>query len=93
MPIKYQENSNVFAYYIVVSILLNSHNLFFQWCKTNNNKIYQSNLDNQNYQILFCDYIIQNCDCNKLKTNLRNAKKNIMNTHPKEFISLRMLSM
>lgn len=37
----YKENSNVFAYYVLTSILLNNYNETIQWCYNNNIMLYR----------------------------------------------------
>lgn len=37
----YKENTSVFSYYIITSLLINNYIEFITWCHTNNNKFFQ----------------------------------------------------
>jgi hypothetical protein len=55
---KYRENTNVFAYYIITSILLSNYNSFLKWCNINNpnNNIIKFK-NNKKHITEFCKFI------------------------------------
>ena len=77
----YKENTNVLAYYIVTTILLNSYEDFLLWCKINNDTFLQFKKTDIN-QRHFCKFIEQrykspellfNIECTEdLLTNIKN---------------------
>ena len=40
-PIKYNENTNIFAYYIITTILINNYQSFLSWCQKHNTSLLQ----------------------------------------------------
>jgi hypothetical protein len=46
----YKENTNVLAYYIITTILMNNYQEFIQWCFLNNNYIFYFKKTNKNLQ-------------------------------------------
>ena len=82
----YKENTNVLAYYIVTTILINNYEDFLLWCHTNNDTFLQFKKTDIN-QKHFCRFIEQrykspemlhNIECTEdLLTNIKKmAKKN-----------------
>jgi hypothetical protein len=55
----YKEETNAFAYYIIVSILLSNFNNFMLWCIDNNTNIIQFK-KNKNNIISFVQFIYKN---------------------------------
>ena len=54
----YKENTNILAYYIISSILLNNYEDFFVWCNIVNTNIFQFDNSKSLYsQIQFCKFI------------------------------------
>ena len=56
----YKEETNAFAYYIIVSILLSNFNNFILWCIDNNTNIIQFNHKNKNNITNFVQFIYKN---------------------------------
>jgi hypothetical protein len=56
----YKEETNAFAYYIIVSILLSNFNNFILWCIDNNTNIIQFNHKNKNNIMNFVQFIYKN---------------------------------
>ena len=67
----YRENSNVFAYFILKTILLNNYILFISWCVDNNNNLLQFSKKTSS-NLSFINLIKENY---KSKTYLDNLKK------------------
>ena len=67
----YKEKTNVLAYYVIKTILLNNYQSFLLWCKNNNFSLIQfkKTLSNQND---FCLFIEKNY---KTRSMLENIKK------------------
>ena len=86
----YKENTNVLAYYILTTILLNNYQDFLIWCKVNNTSMLQFKKTNDT-QTRFCDFIavrykrsefLYNIDCsekliNKLKKGSKKHSTNV----------------
>jgi len=80
----YKENTNVLAYYVIKTILLNNYTDFLIWCKKNNNSILQFKKTSINLK-RFCEFIknryktkrmLENVRVNEnFLYNLRNRKK------------------
>jgi len=86
----YKEKTNVLAYYIITTILLNNYQDFLIWCKANNTSMLQfkKTVETQNR---FCDFIatrykhsefLYNIDCserliNKIKKGLKKHSTNV----------------
>jgi len=65
----YKENTNVLAYYIVTTILLNSYEDFLVWCKINNDTFLQFKKTDTN-QRNFCRFIEQRYKSPELLFNI-----------------------
>jgi len=52
----YKENTNVLAYYVVKSVLMNNYQLFMKWCRENNTSLLNFNKTQSN-QLSFCKFI------------------------------------
>jgi len=59
IQIKYKENTNVFAYYIITTILITNYNKFLSWCQKHNTSILQFDKDISG-QVEFCKFIYNN---------------------------------
>ena len=91
--VKYKETTNIFAYYIVVGILLNSCDSFLQLClECNKTKIYKINKPNKIYQTKFCKFIINHCNDTNILKRIKTAENKFTNGTLTEFLSLRMMS-
>jgi hypothetical protein len=66
----YKENTNVLAYYVIKTILLNNYQSFLSWCKINNLSLLQFKKTSSN-QSEYCKFIEKNY---KSKTMLENVK-------------------
>ena len=67
----YKENTNVLAYYVIKTIMMNNHQSFLSWCKTNNLSLLQFKKTASN-QREFCRFIEKNY---KTKSMLENVRK------------------
>ena len=74
----YKENSNVLAYYIIKTILMNNYPFFLQWCKKNNFSLLQFKKTISN-QINFCDFIKKNYKTKSMLENVNNTQKFLYN--------------
>ena len=70
----YKEKSNVLAYYIIKTILINNYQGFLAWCKTNNFSLLQFKKTTSNLKE-FCNFIRNNY---KTKLMLDNVKSSEM---------------
>ena len=66
----YKENTNVLAYYVIKTILLNNYQSFLSWCKINNLSLLQFKKTSSN-QSEYCKFIEKNY---KSKSMLENVK-------------------
>jgi len=57
VKMKYRENTNVLAYYVITNILMFYYQDFFQWLKINNVSLFQSNHNHPSYQMNLCNFI------------------------------------
>jgi hypothetical protein len=46
----YKENTNVLAYFVITTILINNYQEFIQWCNVNNNNMFYFKQTNKNLQ-------------------------------------------
>lgn len=70
----YKENTNVLAYYILKTILLNNFQGFITWCDKNNNSLldFKKTIENQNH---FCDFIIKNYKTKSMLESVYDAEE------------------
>ena len=68
----YREETNVFVYNVITTILLNDYPLFMKWCKTNNTNMLQFH-DTTNKVGLFCNYIKNEYDTASMLDMVRCA--------------------
>lgn len=67
----YKENTNVLAYYVIKTVMLNNYQSFLSWCKTNNLSLLQFKKTISN-QSEFCRFIEKNY---KTRSMLENVGK------------------
>ena len=70
----YKEESEVFSYYIIKTILLYHYNLFIKWCDENNHSLIKFNTRDSNIQN-FCSFIISIHNKTGFIESVRKAKK------------------
>ena len=73
---KYNENTNIFAYFICKMILLDDYNKFIVWCIENNKNYIDFNKDEKTLESLF-QYILKNHNSNSILNNVNGDNKNI----------------
>lgn len=74
----YKENTNVLAYYVIKTILLNNYTDFLVWCKKNNNSILQFKKTSINLKH-FCEFIKNRYKTKRMLENVRMSE-NFLNT-------------
>lgn len=69
----YKENTNVLAYYIIKTVLMNNYQGFLSWCKTNNLLLldFKKTIGNQK---LFCEFIEKNYKTHSLLSGIHEAE-------------------
>lgn len=69
----YKENTNVLAYYIIKTVLMNNYQGFLSWCKTNNLSLidFKKTAGNQRQ---FCEFIEKNYKTQSLLYNIRQCQ-------------------
>ena len=69
----YKENTNVLAYYIIKTILMNNYQLFLSWCKINNFSLLQfkKTLTGQKE---FCNFIRKNYKNKHMLENIKSSE-------------------
>lgn len=69
----YKEKTNVLAYYVLKTILLNNYTDFLLWCDKNNLSLisFKKTFTNQNK---FCEFIFKNYKKKNMLENINNAK-------------------
>jgi hypothetical protein len=72
----YREKSNILAYYIIKTVLLNNYPGFLAWCKKNNKYVIQFKKTQEN-QLKFCDYIRDNYKSKRLLQNIQIVEEYI----------------
>jgi len=85
----YKENTSVFSYYIITSLLMNNYSRFMDWCSKNNNLLLQfkktpGNLDS------YMSFIDNCCKNTKILRNISTIEKCFSND---DYILLRTLRM
>ena len=74
----YKENTSVFSYYIITSILINNYTEFMTWCYTNNTTIFQFKQTPQTLDDYL--YIIHTHSHSKRMLNHINNQETILQT-------------
>ena len=73
----YSEQTSVFSYYIITSLLINNFDLFIIWCDINNNNIIQFKKTPNNLDKYI--ELIKKCEYNKhLKNNINKIEKSFI---------------
>jgi hypothetical protein len=69
----YKENTNVLAYYIIKTVLMNNYTGFLSWCKTNNLLLLDFKKTTGN-QKQFCEFIEKNYKKQSLINNIHQSE-------------------
>jgi hypothetical protein len=69
----YKEKSNVLAYYVIKTILINNYQGFLSWCKTNNFSLLQFKKTSSN-QKEFCNFIRKNYKSKLMLENIKSSE-------------------
>tara|TARA_B110000495_G_C22382079_1_gene246829 strand:- start:34 stop:354 length:321 start_codon:yes stop_codon:yes gene_type:complete len=73
----YQEKSNVFCYYILVSILMNQYQDTIVWCHKHNDKLFNISVKDSH---LFVDYIKKICKAESYLYNMEHLGRIYVDT-------------
>ena len=76
---RYRENTNVFVYYVITTILLSNYPMFMKWCSDHNDKLLQFN-NTEEAQILFCLYIQTHYNTENMISCVVKAKRLLIKT-------------
>jgi hypothetical protein len=77
----YRENTSIFSYYIITSLLMNNYIDFLEWCsQNNNNKLLQFEKTTDNLTN-YVDFIRTSCENPHIKKNINKLEKNIKKTN------------
>ena len=68
----YKEDSNVLAYYIIKTILINNYQDFIFWCKKHNNSLLQFRKTTSN-QTKLCKFIEKKYKTNQMLENVKSS--------------------
>jgi hypothetical protein len=82
----YKEKTNVLAYYVIKTILLNNYTGFLSWCDKNNLALiaFKKTVTNQNN---FCEFISKNYKKKSMLENIENTKLFLNKLHISKKIS------
>jgi hypothetical protein len=69
----YKEKTNVLAYYVIKTILINNYQGFLSWCKTNNFSLLQFKKTTSN-QKEFCNFIRRNYKSKMMLDNVKSSE-------------------
>ena len=69
----YKEKSNVLAYYVIKTILINNYQGFLFWCKTNNFSLLQFKKTTSNIKE-FCNFIRRNYKTKLMLDNIKSSE-------------------
>jgi hypothetical protein len=69
----YKENTNVLAYYIIKTVLMNNYQGFLSWCKNNNLSLLDFKKTTGN-QKLFCEFFEKNYKRQSLLYNINQSE-------------------
>jgi len=76
----YKEKTNVLAYYIIKTILINNYQTFLLWCKTNNPSLLQFKKTSSN-QLEFCKFIEKKYKTKSMANNISNTQQFLNNMY------------
>ena len=91
----YKEKTNVLAYYVIKTILINNYQGFLIWCKQNNFSLLQFKKTTTN-QREFCNFIRKNYKTKTMIENIKSSEiclqkvKNIKNNKNKKYLLTNM---
>ena len=85
----YKENTSVFSYYIITSLLMNNYNDFMSWCLNNNNIFLQFKKTPGNLEA-YIDFISNCCKNPHIKKNINIIEKSLSKTGDSLSRSLKM---
>jgi hypothetical protein len=88
----YKEQTNVFAYYVIVSILLGNFNNFILWCIDNNTNLFNFKKENASVDS-FVMFISKNYKNNDLLKMIVGLEKRLENRAPNDEILLTTMRM
>lgn len=70
----YKENTHVFSYFILKTILLNNYQGFLNWCQSHNTSILNFEKTEKN-QMQFCDFLKKNYKTQNILSKIERASK------------------
>ena len=70
----YKENTSVFSYYIITSLLMNNYSRFMDWCSKNNNLLIQFKKTPGNLES-YITFIDSCCKNTKIRKNISAIEK------------------
>ena len=70
----YKEKTNVLAYYVIKTILINNYQSFLSWCSVNNLSLLQFKKTTNNLNE-FCNFIRNNYKTKSMTDNVKSAEK------------------
>jgi len=82
IKMKYRENTNVLAYYIITNILIFYYQDFFLWLQTNNKSLFQAKQD-VSYQLKLCRFIQSHYNLADFIRGIRCMEKSLMQLNKK----------
>ncbi len=85
----YKEDTNVLAYYIIKSVLLNNYQSFLSWCNKNNDSMLQFKQTQEN-QMEFCRFIEKNYKSSSMLDGVRRASDLFYNGTNHKFLLTNM---
>ena len=88
----YKEQTNVFAYYIIVAILIANFNNFILWCIDNNTNLFNFKKTNEAIES-FIMFISKNYKNNELLNMIVNMEKRLENRKPNDELLLTTMRM
>ena len=88
----YKEQTNVFAYYIIVAILIANFNNFILWCIDNNTNLFNFKKTNEAIES-FVMFISKNYKNNDLLNMIVNLEKRLENRRPDDELLLTTMRM
>ena len=88
----YKEQTNVFAYYIIVAILIANFNNFILWCIDNNTNLFNFKKTNEAIES-FIMFISKNYKNNELLNMIVNLEKRLENRKPNDELLLTTMRM
>jgi hypothetical protein len=88
----YKENTNVFAYYVIVSVLIANFNNFILWCIDNNTNLFNFKKDITSVDN-FIEFISKNYKNNDLLNAVVSMEKRLENKTHKDEVLLNTMRM